>query len=112
MESSLALGISNIAVGTMFMLLSIPLIQCKVSMNKVYGVRIRKAFESEDLWYKINAYGGRQLMLWSILLVLIGIATFFLSLAGNGPLIMVMACMPLIILIPALVAILRFAKKL
>lgn len=112
MESSIALGISNISVGIMFALISIPLIQRKVSMNKVYGVRIKKAFESDENWYKINAYGGKQLLLWSLPLVLIGIATFFLPLEGNGAMITAIAFAPLIILIPAIVAIMMYSKRL
>ena len=29
-------------------------------MNHLYGIRIKKSFESEDSWYKINEYGGKQ----------------------------------------------------
>jgi hypothetical protein len=106
------LGISNISVGVIFILISIPLIQRKVSMNMTYGVRIKKAFKSEENWYAINAYGGKQLILWSIPLVLIGIVTFFLPLENKGPLIVLLASAPAIIIIPAIIAILKYAKKL
>jgi hypothetical protein len=110
--TSITLGISNIFLAVTLIVISIPLIKRKVSMNKVYGVRIKKAFESEENWYKINAYGGKQLILWSLPLVLLGIATFFLPLEENGPMIIFVACAPGIIIIPAIVAIFRYAKKL
>lgn len=110
--TSVTLGISNIAVALTFILISIPLIQRKVSMNKVYGVRIKKAFESEENWFKINAYGGKQLALWSLPLVLLGIVTLFLPLEGNDPVIISIACAPGIIIIPAIVAIFGYANKL
>jgi hypothetical protein len=34
-------------------------------MNGAYGIRIPAAFESEQRWYDINAYGGRKLAGWS-----------------------------------------------
>ena len=112
MESSITLGISNIFVGLMFIVISIPLVKRKVSMNNLYGVRIKKAFESEENWYKINAYGGQQLILWSTLLVLMGVASFFLPLEGNGMLITLIACAPGVMLIPVIVAIMMYSKKL
>lgn len=42
-------------------LLSLPLIFRKVPMNHFNGIRLRASFESEERWYDINAYGGRQL---------------------------------------------------
>ena len=109
--TNITLGISNIFVATTLILLSIPLIQQKVSMNKMYGVRIKKAFESEENWYKINTYGGKQLVLWSIPLGLLGVSTFFLPLDGNGFMITLIACAPLIVLVPAIMSCI-YAKKL
>ncbi|MEW6671862.1 MAG: SdpI family protein [Thermodesulfobacteriota bacterium] len=45
-------------------------------MNKLYGFRIHKSFASDDHWFKINEYGGRQLIRWSVLLILVGILYF------------------------------------
>lgn len=70
------MGILNICSGVLFILLSIPLVAKKVPMNSLYGFRISKAFESEGNWYKVNRYGGRQLIRWSILLIVIGILHF------------------------------------
>ena len=110
-STSIALGISNIFVAALFIVLSIPLVKGKIPMNKVYGVRIKKAFESDENWYKINAYGGKQLILWSIPLVLLGVVTFFVPLEANGPLITAVACAPLIVVIPAITSC-AYAKKL
>ena len=85
-------------------------------MNRVYGVRIKKAFASEENWYTINGYGGRQLLMWSIVLAVIGIATFFLPLGTeeqpNNIMVLIAAVAPLIILLPCIAQILWFAKKL
>lgn len=47
-------GIAALAV-------SWPLGKRKISMNAVYGFHIEAAFESEQRWYDINAYGGKLL---------------------------------------------------
>jgi SdpI/YfhL protein family len=58
--------------GSLLAVLSLPLVFRKVPMNRAYGVRIPKAFESERSWYAINAYGGRLLLVYGLLLVLYG----------------------------------------
>ena len=110
-STSITLGLSNISVAALFIVISIPLAKGKVAMNTTYGVRIKKAFESEENWCKINAYGGKQLILWSVPLMLLGLATFFLPLEGNGPAIVSVACAPLIVLVPAIMSC-AYAKKL
>ena len=75
-RSNIIFGITNIVCGIIFILISIPLLQKKVPMNRLYGFRIPKAFESEETWYEINRYGGQQFIRWSIMLILIGILYF------------------------------------
>lgn len=74
--SNIMFGITNILCGIIFILISIPLVQKKVPMNRLYGFRIPKAFESEEKWYEINRYGGQQFIRWSVMLILIGILYF------------------------------------
>lgn len=57
--SSVTLGISNISVAVLMIVLAIPLVQRKVKMNSLYGVRTKSAFQSNKNWYNINAYVGR-----------------------------------------------------
>jgi len=52
---------------------SLPLIYRKVPMNHFYGIRVREAFKSNERWFEINAYGGRQFAIWSCPLILIGV---------------------------------------
>jgi len=73
---NLFFGMMNIGCGFVFILIGLPLAFRKVPMNSLYGFRIPKAFTSNTLWYEINCYGGRQLVRWSIFLILIGILYF------------------------------------
>jgi len=69
----------DLQLGVIIFATSWPLILRKVPMNQVYGIRIRASFESEQRWYDINAYGGRQLASWSLLLIGAGVAGIFVS---------------------------------
>lgn len=63
-------GMINISRGLLFIMISIPLAKQKIAMNKFYGFRFKKAFDSDEHWYRINTYGGKLLILWSILLIM------------------------------------------
>jgi len=66
----------DISAAVVFIAVSLPLILEQVPPNKWYGVRIPKAFASSENWYRINAYGGRALALWSTLLLALGFLKF------------------------------------
>ena len=107
-------GVTNIGLSLLIMVVGLPLARRKVPMNRVYGIRIPKSFASEANWYAINAYGGRQFMLWSLLPLLAGCACFFVRLDAVGrdigPLLggapAMLACLL------AVIQSLRFARKL
>jgi uncharacterized membrane protein len=65
-------------VGLITLIVSLPLVYRKVPMNQLYGIRIPAAFESEQRWYEINAYGGRQMAAWSWLIVATGAVGFLI----------------------------------
>ena len=80
------LGSNNILSAFVFIGISIPMVKRKIPMNGWYGIRIQKAFQSEELWYDINAYGGRQLIIWSLPILVAGVACFFVPLNEANPL--------------------------
>jgi hypothetical protein len=73
------IALTILVSGLLIFLICLPLIYRKVPMNSIYGIRIAAAFESEQRWYDINAYGGRRLAAWSWLIIAAGTAGFFLS---------------------------------
>lgn len=107
---NLLLGLSNIFVGIVIIAISIPLVLEKVPMNPVYGVRFKKSYESKENWYKINKYGGKQLILWSIPLLIIGVVTLFFPSFPNKAIENIILCAPLIVLVPAYMSY-RYSKK-
>jgi ABC-type phosphate transport system permease subunit len=46
----------------------VPLVQRSVEMNKTFGIRTPKAFTSPENWYAINEYGGKVLILFTIIM--------------------------------------------
>lgn len=106
-------GILDIAVAILFVGISIPLVLGKIPMNSAYGFRFAKSFESDDLWFRINRYGGRQLILWSIPIALLGLAAIFFPFLASGPayFLLVTCAVPLAFIIAAAVACYRFASK-
>ena len=64
--------------GLFISLLAIPLIVRRVPPNSVYGVRTKASFASESDWYRINTIGGRYLVRSEIVILLVGLAGFFL----------------------------------
>jgi nucleoside recognition membrane protein YjiH len=110
-NESVVLSLSSIFVGILIIALCIPLLKKKIRMNRWYGMRFRKSFESNENWYKINSYGAKRMILWSLIIIIIGILTFFLPVDARRSLRLVIAFAPLILIIPAIESWL-FAKKL
>jgi uncharacterized membrane protein len=64
--------------GLLISLLAIPLILRGVPPNSLYGVRTEASFTSDSDWYRINALGGRYLVYAGTVILIVGIAGFFL----------------------------------
>ncbi len=73
MKEVTVIAASSIAVALLIAATSIPLILRKVPMNRLYGVRFRASFQSEQNWYAINESGGKVLLLSSIPILLCGL---------------------------------------
>ena len=104
-------GWNNVFAGAAGLLLGIPLWRRKIPMNRWYGARFKKSFESDENWYRINAYGAKQLIIWSIPLLIIGLVAIFLPLEGNARLFDAIAFSPLLVCVPCLISY-RYARKL
>lgn len=78
MEPRIFFGLINIGYAVVTIAVCVPLIKRKIKMNRWYGVRIKKSFESDENWYELNAYGGKQLIVWSLPLIAVGVACFFI----------------------------------
>jgi hypothetical protein len=99
-------------IGLLTTAFAIPLALRKVPMNGIYGVRIPKAFKSEDNWYEINAYGGRLLLAYGLLLTFLGITAHDLAPSPASIWMAVFIVGPLLLIFPILVLINSYARRL
>jgi uncharacterized membrane protein len=114
MGPNIFFGIINIASALVIIGISIPLVKHKIKMNHLYGIRIKKSFESEDSWYKINEYGGKQLILWSIPMIIAGFISFFVPFDNSNKdiLALVLGVFPITAsIMGAVIRIYAYAKK-
>ena len=107
--NNIVLGITNIFIGFLIIVLCFPLVKRKIKMNKLYGMRMPKSFISEDNWYKINEYGGKIFIYWSIPIVLIGIIALFLPPLGKKGTI-ILSLTPFLVILPAIQALIYSRK--
>jgi hypothetical protein len=106
----ITLALSNIGAGILVIAVCIPLLGNKIGMNRWYGFRFRKSFSSDEHWYAINRYGARKMIYWSFAIIALGMLSFTLPIDGET-LRIILACTPLLLIIPALQSWI-FARKL
>ena len=59
-----------VTAGSLLISLSIPLYLGKIPPNPIYGFRVPKTLDNPKLWYKVNRYSARFLILTGVLSVL------------------------------------------
>jgi len=109
--TNIIFGLMHILTAFILIGISIPLVKGEISMNKFYGIRFKKSYDSDENWYKINKYGGQQLIKWCIPLALFGAISFFLPLEKSPILFLISLCAPLIIVVPVITSYL-YSRKL
>ncbi|MDW5563128.1 MAG: SdpI family protein [Methanomassiliicoccus sp.] len=108
--TGLIIGLLDLLVGLLLFAVAVPLIRGKVGMNHWYGVRVRQSFESEEKWYKINRYGGRQLMIWGLIIAAMGAVGAFVDMDERTEMLLLFALVPLLVFVPAVRSVL-YARK-
>jgi ABC-type Na+ efflux pump permease subunit len=102
----------HVGIGILTVLLSIPLILRIVPMNRMYGIRVRRAFVSPHNWYAINAYGGKLLLAFGLLLLLFSWFGQDYAPAPTSIWAPIYLIMPFLALLPMLAMINAFARRL
>jgi hypothetical protein len=98
-------------IGLLTAALAIPLILRKVPMNRYYGIRIPKAFKSDENWYDINAYGGKVFLAYGLLLTVFGLTAQGLAPSPTSIWMAVFIVGPLLVIFPFLILINAYAKR-
>lgn len=97
--------------GALLAALSAPLAMRRVPMNRAYGIRVSEAFTSDACWYDINAYGGRLLFGYGVVLVAFGLYARRLAPAVTSPWSPVFVAGPLALVLVLLVPIRAYARR-
>jgi hypothetical protein len=58
--------------------ISIPLIQRRIKPNYWYGFRTRHTLENPQVWYDVNAYAGRQLLVSGLMTAIAAIGLYLI----------------------------------
>jgi len=94
-----------LALGAIFIAVSVPLVARMVPMNRWYGVRTRKAFASEENWYELNAYGGKLLVIHGAFLIVAGLVEYWLAVPPTSLWAPLLIGVPVLAVIPVLLAV-------
>ncbi len=58
-----------VIAGLLLVSLSLPLMLRKVPPNGLYGFRVKATLEDPELWYDVNAYAARGLLICGVVIV-------------------------------------------
>jgi hypothetical protein len=97
--------------GLISIALAIPLVRGQAGRNGFYGVRFPQSFASDDAWLAINRYGGKRLIIWSIPILIVGIASLLVPLQSRTALTLIIGFGPLIFVLIPLWESWRFARR-
>ena len=92
-------------------MISLPLIYRKIPMNRIYGIRLRESFRSEQNWYDVNEYGGRALARWSVAIIVVGIAGFFVPISRVNDYVLAAVLVSIGSVLAALIQMLRWVRR-
>jgi len=67
-----------VAVGTLIICLSLPLIYGKVPPNRLYGIVLQRTLDDPEVWYLVNAYTARRLLWVGITTILAAVLAYFI----------------------------------
>jgi len=65
--------------GIVYVLVSVPLLFNKLGPNRFYGIRIAKAYESTEMWYKVNRIGAKIFLRYGVVMLAVGVVAAFIS---------------------------------
>jgi hypothetical protein len=75
----LALLLLSTSTGLLLAAISIPLILQKIGPNPWYGFRVKKTLDDPAVWYPVNAYAGKRLLVVGLVSSLSALLLFFVS---------------------------------
>ncbi len=81
MEYNILMPLVFIFVGMLEIIMGIPLLLQRIKPNAIYGFRTPKTRSSDEIWYKVNKYVGRDFLIAGIIVT---ICSLFLLVCKSG----------------------------
>ena len=72
-----------VGMGSLILLLGIPLIMQKIKPNNYYGFRTKKTLSDEEVWYTANSFAGKMMVIIGFIATLLSIGFMILLKNGN-----------------------------
>jgi uncharacterized membrane protein len=66
-----------VSSGLLLAALSVPLILRRIGPNPLYGFRVKRTLEDPAVWYPVNAYAAKRLLVVGLVISVSGILLFF-----------------------------------
>src|SRR5262245_41346625 len=63
--------------GLLLAAISLPLILRKIGPNPLYGFRVKRTLEDPAVWYPVNAYAAKRLLVVGLVICVSAIVLFF-----------------------------------
>lgn len=86
-----------VGIGLLSIIIALPLIMRLIKPNPFYGFRIQRTLEDPQVWYSVNEYFARHLLIVGILHVFASIAFFFIP--GISVDIYALSCMAVFVIL-------------
>lgn len=83
MNGNALIAYLSIGLGVILIGMGVPLLLRKVPMNSFYGVRFSGSFKNDWIWYEINEYGGKVMLIAGLLPLVYGLYGLFASPGGG-----------------------------
>jgi uncharacterized membrane protein HdeD (DUF308 family) len=74
-------------------------------------MRFPQSYQSDEAWFKINEFGGKQMLLWSLLIIAAGTLALFLPLQGHPARALFIGLFPLVFILTPVLLTWRFARR-
>ena len=66
MSDYIGLIIFYVLTGVLLIVLAIPLMRGKIKPNGLYGFRVRATLDNSEIWYPVNAWAGKWLLVLGV----------------------------------------------
>jgi uncharacterized membrane protein len=66
-----------VSTGLLLAALSVPLILRKIGPNPLYGFRVKRTLEDPAVWYPVNAYAAKRLLVVGLVISVSAILLYF-----------------------------------